>query len=177
LSEERKHRDGHTFVVVQRQFIRTARARLVYLCLVGTTARSRCEGIMQTAARTFTAALRHSRSAILTASSSSSSSSSGRRLSYTARSDAEVAEAAARLSGWNVVKGSERTALSKSFVFGTFVEAWSFMTSVALQVRAPLCVVPAKCLGALASCVRVCVRVCVCVCCARVVGRRRPLVG
>ena len=121
---------------------------------------------MQTAARTFTAALRHSRSAILTASSSSSSSSGCRRLSYKALSDAEVAEAAARLSGWNVVKGSERTALSKSFVFGTFVEAWSFMTSVALQVRAPLCCackVPG-CAGELRACVCVCACVCMCVC-------------
>jgi hypothetical protein len=64
---------------------------------------------------------------------------SARALSYQQLDDAAVEDALRELGpNWRLTKGSDRTALASSFEFDNFVEAWSFMSGVALQVRAIL---------------------------------------
>jgi len=57
-----------------------------------------------------------------------------RCLSYQMLSPDELADAQTKLSGWSLVDGDERTALSKTFQFDDFVQAWSFMSKIALKV-------------------------------------------
>ena len=58
-----------------------------------------------------------------------------RTLSYNSLSDTEIVEAQKILSDWNIVSFADKTALSKTFEFENFVDAWSFMSGVALQVE------------------------------------------
>ena len=43
----------------------------------------------------------------------------------------EIAQACTRLDGWKY----ERDALTKTFTFGSFREAWSFMTRIAFEAE------------------------------------------
>ena len=66
----------------------------------------------------------------------------GRRLSYQALASSELETAVETLDGWAVIaKDDAKTVLAKKFQFANFVEAWSFMSSVALQVCHCLCCV------------------------------------
>jgi 4a-hydroxytetrahydrobiopterin dehydratase len=47
--------------------------------------------------------------------------------------DAEIAEGLSELSGWTLLK--DRPAITKSFKFNNFIEAWNFMDEIAYNAE------------------------------------------